>query len=196
MGHRHTTSVDDILFEDDLDFNVVFVVNGIVEKVSVVVDAFVVSKVDKVVVEVASVVAAEDVEVVAKLVIVEVEVDDVVAKVVKVICGLVGKFIVVESIVWLDFIVVCSDVEDKVLLIGPAVLTTSVKKSSLLKMWLTHCSTFFRHCLQGSYLRASSCLFGHISWLFWSLPEAPIGKAVVLKALKNTTGGNTKAASY
>ena len=131
--------------------------------------------------------------------------DNVVAEVVRVNCSLVGikpgKVVVVASVVWLNFIVVCADVEDKVLedkvlLIGPAVLTTSVKKSSLLKMWLTHCSTFFRHCLQGSYLRASSCLFGHISWLFWSLPEAPIGKAVVLKALKNTTGGNTKAASY
>ena len=126
MGHRHTTSVDDILFEDDLDFNVVFVVNGIVEKVSVVVDAFVVSKVDKVVVEVASVVAAEDVEVVAKLVIVDVEVDDVVAKVVKVICGFVGKFIVVELVVWLDFIVVCGDAE--VILIGPPVVIITVKK--------------------------------------------------------------------
>jgi len=154
------TSVDDILFEDGLDFNKVFVVNGKVEKASVVVDVIKVSDVDKDVVEVASVVAAEDVEVVAKLVIVDVEVDDVVAKVVKVICGFVGKFIVVElvvwldfivvcgdaeviligppvviitgkvvvvaSVVWLDFIVVCSDVEDKVLLIGPAVLTTSL----------------------------------------------------------------------
>jgi len=100
------TSVDDILFEDGLDFNEVFVGNGKVEKVSVVVASIVVSEVAKVVVEVASVVAAEDVEVVAKLVIVDVEVDDVVAKVVKVICGLVGKCLVVESVVWLDFIVV------------------------------------------------------------------------------------------
>ena len=128
MGHRHTTSVDDILFEDGLDFNKVFVVNGKVEKASVVVDVIKVSDVDKDVVEVASVVAAEDVEVVAKLVIVEVEVDDVVAKVVKVICGLVGKFIVVESIVWLDFIVVCGDAEDEVILIGPAVVIITVKK--------------------------------------------------------------------
>ena len=120
------TSVDDILFEDGLDFNKVFVVNGKVEKASVVVDVIKVSDVDKDVVEVASVVTAEDVEVVAKLVIVDVEVDDVVAKVVKVICGFVGKFIVVELVVWLDFIVVCGDAE--VILIGPPVVIITVKK--------------------------------------------------------------------
>ena len=85
--------------------------------------------------------------------------DNVVAEVVRVNCSLVGikpgKVVVVASVVWLDFIVVCADVEDKVLedkvlLIGPAVLTTSVKKSSLLIMWFPHCSTFIRHCLQGA----------------------------------------------